>query len=363
MGKIFCGFRRSHAHPADVDGAFGNVRDVVKALAGTDGDALDRTIRHARPDVGRVVDETVQQASAARHDNAVRENIADEFRRRPFNDGADRFDHRREGFFERVGNLMGMDPHHTGKALDQAASLDVEITGFFSGPRGADFDLDFFRRPFADENVVLPADITDDGFVELVTRHLDGFGDDHAAEGQHRDVGGAAADVNDHMTVGRGDIDARTDGGSHRFLDEVGALGARLGRSVHNGAFFHFGDAGGNADDDAGLEDDGTAARALDKVLDHAERDLVLADDAVAERAHRRDIAGSTAEHHLCFAAELEDFVCIFIDCNNGGFSDHDPLTFDIHEDRGSPEVNSDVFAHSVITRTFRLEIQVKTLL
>ena len=97
-------------------------------------------------------------------------------------------------------------------------------------------------------------------------------------------------------------------------------------------------------------------------MLDHAERNFVLTDNAVTERADRGDIAGRTAEHHLGFAPEFEDFIGIFINCNNGGFADDDALTFDIHENGGRPEVNADVFAHSVITCTFRLELQVKTL-
>ena len=151
-------------------------------------------------------------------------------------------------------------------------------------------------------------------------------------------------------------------GSGNRLLNEVDTAAAGLNTCVNNGTLLNFGDAGGHADDETGLKEL-EAHYLADEFTQHTLGHVVVADDALAQGADGNDVAGGTPQHQLRFSAEFQYFFCIFIDCNNGGFSDHDPLTFDIHEDRGGPEVNSDVFAHSVITRTFRLEIQVKTLL
>ena len=74
-------------------------------------------------------------------------------------------------------------------------------------------------------------------------------------QGDDGDVGGAAADIHDHMAVGLGDVDARTDGGGQGLLDEVHPAGAGLDARVDDGPLLHLGDAGGHADDHAGLEE------------------------------------------------------------------------------------------------------------
>ena len=69
---------------------------------------------------------------------------------------------------------------------------------------------------------------------------------------------GAAADVHHHVAVGLGDVDAGADGGGHRLLNEVDLPGAGLDARVDDGALLHLGDAGGDADDDPGLEEAGS---------------------------------------------------------------------------------------------------------
>jgi hypothetical protein len=71
--------------------------------------------------------------------------------------------------------------------------------------------------------VVLDANIVDDRFVHGVTRRADGAGVDDAAHGHHREVRGAAADVDDHRTARLGDRKARTERSRHRLLDKIDA--------------------------------------------------------------------------------------------------------------------------------------------
>ncbi len=109
---------------------------------------------------------------------------------------------------------------------------------------GAELHLDLLGGALADEQVVLALEVGDDRLVHLVAGHADGAGVDDAGERDDGDVGGAAADVDDHVAAGLGDGEAGADGGDHRLLDEMdlGGFGA-VGR-VHDGALFHLGDLG-----------------------------------------------------------------------------------------------------------------------
>ena len=75
--------------------------------------------------------------------------------------------------------------------------------------------------------------------------------DDDAAEGDDGDLGGAAADVDDHAADRLVDRQAGADRGGHRLLDGVGLARAGGEGGVLGGALLDLGDAGGDADDDA----------------------------------------------------------------------------------------------------------------
>jgi hypothetical protein len=117
---------------------------------------------------------------------------------------------------------------------------------------GADVHLDFFRRALADEQVVGPLHVVDDGEVELVAGDADGLGKHDAVEGNDGDLGGAAADVDDHVGGGFVDREADADRGGHGLGDGDDLAGAGVGGGLLDGALFDLGDAGGDGDDDAG---------------------------------------------------------------------------------------------------------------
>ena len=77
---------------------------------------------------------------------------------------------------------------------------------------------------------------------------------DDAAERDDRDLGGAAADVDDHVAGGLLHGQPGADGGGHGLLDDVGRLAGagELGGLLH-GALLDAGDARRDADDHAGL--------------------------------------------------------------------------------------------------------------
>ena len=193
---------------------------------------------------------------------------------------------------------------------------------------------------------MLAADVPDDGLVEFVARDLDALGDDDAVEGEDRDVRGAAADVDDHVADGTGDVEPGSEGCRDGLLDEEDAARARLDGRVMDGALFHLGDARGDAYNQTGLEE-GCPAGFLDEVLEHAEGEVVLADDAVPERPERDNIAGGASEHLLRFPAYGEELVGILVDGDNGRFLQYDSLALDIDKHRGGTEVDPDILAHA----------------
>ena len=197
--------------------------------------------------------------------------------------------------------------------------------------RVADLHLDALGRLLADGEVVLALQVRDDRLVHLVAADAHALRVDDAGERDDGDLGGAAADVDDHVAGGLGDGQPGADGRRHRLLDQVdlaraGALGALL-----DGALLDLGDAEGDADDDARLDQRAAVVRAGDEVAEHRLGDLEVGDDAVAQRADRLDVARRAAEHLLGLAPDGEDLVAaagVALDGDDGGLARDNPLPF-----------------------------------
>ena len=85
----------------------------------------------------------------------------------------------------------------------------------------ADGQLDLLGRALADGDAVLAAHVGLDGGVDVEAADPDGLQGDDAAEGDHRRLGGATADVDDHVAERLVDRQAGADGRGHGLLDEV----------------------------------------------------------------------------------------------------------------------------------------------
>src|SRR5690606_9763070 len=96
-------------------------------------------------------------------------------------------------------------------------------------------------------------DVVDDCEVELVAADTDRHARDDAAQGDHGDLGGATADVDDHVAGRLVHGEPGADRGGHGLLDDVNL--ARPGRvpRVLDRALLDAGDARGHADNQAGL--------------------------------------------------------------------------------------------------------------
>src|SRR5262249_57958235 len=113
---------------------------------------------------------------------------------------------------------------------------------------------------------------------------------DDAAEGDDGDLGGAAADVDDHIADRFVDRQTGADHGGDRLLDGVGLAGAGREGGVFHRAFFDLGDAGGDADDDAAVgRHHALEVDLADEVVEHHLDGVEVGDDAVLEGADRDD--------------------------------------------------------------------------
>ena len=106
-----------------------------------------------------------------------------------------------DGLFQGFPCILGRDPDRLGKAGHQISAVDIHCRLFGAFKSTADVDLDLLSRLFSDHQPEMVLDIPDNGFVEIISAHLDAAADDNAVDGKNRDRTGAAADVDEHVSV------------------------------------------------------------------------------------------------------------------------------------------------------------------
>ena len=204
-----------------------------------------------------------------------------------------------------------------------------------------------FSGALTDEDVMALADILHHGLGEGVTGHLDGGGLHDAGQGDDSDVGGAAADVDHHVAVGLGDVNAGADGGSQRLLDQVHPAGTGLNAGVDDGTLFDLGDAGGHANDQTGLEQ-ADGGHLADELTEHTLGHIVVGNDALTEGTDGHDIAGGTAQHLLGIGAHLQQLAGVLVQGDHGGLPQDDALILYKDQYAGGTKVDADVFCKHV---------------
>ena len=197
-----------------------------------------------------------------------------------------------------------------------------------------------FGGAFAYQHIVGPAHIPHDSLIHLVSGDLYRIGYDYPPERDDRDVGRTAADVDDHSAGGTRNVKSGPYRRGDRLLYEVGLPRARLIGGGDDRPFLDLGDPRGNADHDLRLEEH-IPAGAADKILKHFQRDLVLAYDALTQRADRNDIAGSPSEHLLRLAPDLKYLIRRGIYRHDRGFPEYDALALHIDKHRRGTKVNT----------------------
>ena len=171
---------------------------------------------------------------------------------------------------------------------------------------------------------MLALDVLRDGLVHGVAGHAHRLAVDDAGERDDGDVGGAAADVHDHVAGGFRDRQPGANRRRHGFLDQVHLAGFRAIGAVLHRAPLDLRDLGRDADDDARADEALAAMGLLDEVAEHLLGRFEVGDHAVAHGADGRDAAGGPTEHLFRVVADSLDLVVDVVDRHDGRFVEHD---------------------------------------
>src|SRR5690242_14731379 len=284
MGTTGGAWRRSVARGADEDAL--ERGEVLHAPAGAADDRTQRVVGHPHGHAELVTHPLVQAAQqrspTGEHDPAA-EDVAGQLGRADVQGGAHQLDDPQHRLLDGPADLGRGEGHRPGQAGDEVAAADPggQLRAQREGGPGA--DLDVLGAALAEQQGVLGADVADHGLVDLVAADPHGAGVDDAAEADHGDVGGAAADVDDHAGGGVVDRQVGPDRSSHRLLDDVDPPGAGADRRVLQGPALDAGDLAGHADDDA-RPDQPRGPHLVDEVAQHPLGDVGVGDDPVPQR-------------------------------------------------------------------------------
>src|SRR5678816_4511783 len=155
--------------------------------------------------LGEQAVEVAQEGAATGQHHAALGDVGAELGRRLLERVLDARDDLVERVGERLEDLVRRDREAARHAFGEVAALDLDLLDLGAGKGRADALLDHLGRRLADQHAVVAPDVVDDRFVELVAADADRALVDHAAEGDHADLGRAAADVDavsyTHLTL------------------------------------------------------------------------------------------------------------------------------------------------------------------
>src|SRR6185503_3813634 len=159
----------------------------------------------------------------------------------------------------------------------------------------------------------------------------------------HCDVGGAAADVHDHVSMRFSDRQSGADRCRHRFLDEIDLRSFGAISRVFNSTSLDLSYLRWNTNHDARAHPRFAVVGLANEVLQHLFGDFEVRNDSVFHGPNGNDVAGSTAQHIFRIASDSFDLIGYFINRNDGGFRHDDAASLCINECICRPEVNSKI--------------------
>ena len=164
----------------------------------------------------------------------------------------------------------------------------------------------------------------------------------HPAEGDHRHLRRAAADVDDHVADGLVDRQSGPDGGRHGLLNEEAGRRAGPARRLLDGAALDRRDGGRDADQHLGPVE----AADADTAQQHAEHplgDLEVGDGAAAQRPLGHDVPRRPADHLPGVGADGQHLAAARIERHHGRLVQHQALPLGVDKRVGRPEIDGQV--------------------
>ena len=201
---------------------------ILKRLAGAKCDTVERLVsdrdRKACLFAQSEVQFAEQRTTSGEH-HATVHDIRRKVGWGRFERSHDSFADLLHGFRQSLGHLRLIDFGFLGHAVQQVAPADLHrLTAPVVGHAcRADGGLDPLRRGFADQKVMLTAQIADDGFVHPVATHAYRARINDVTERKYGNFSGTAANIDNHVPGRIGDRHARANGRSDRFGDQARA--------------------------------------------------------------------------------------------------------------------------------------------
>ena len=248
---------------------------------------------------------------------------------------------------EHLGGGHGQAPGRAGLGI---AALDLHSQLLTAGVDLAQVDLHSLGSDLTDDHVVLAPHIAGNDLIKEVACDPQRGGQDHTVHAQNGNIGGTAADIHHHMTLGILQINTGTQSGCQRLLDQEHTAGTGLDGGIDHIALLNFGNAAGNGNDHTGLGSQQTAlCSGLEHGGEHPHRHFMVGNDAAGQGLHGNQVAGGTAHHIPGTGTHLEDLSLVAVHGNHGGFLYHDTLAVHIDQHIGSTQVHTQVIGHHQI--------------
>src|SRR5690606_26770683 len=162
---------------------------------------------------------TTQSASTGNYNVAI-SNARGQLWRRLLQRTLDRLNDGCQRLLQRFEHFVGVEGKAARYTFGQVATTHIYFAYIIARESGADFLLDALSGGLTDQAAVVAAHIGDDGLVKAIATNTHRLCVDHTIEGDQRDFGGAATDIDHHRTTGLIHRQASTDSGGHGFFNQ-----------------------------------------------------------------------------------------------------------------------------------------------
>ena len=159
--------------------------------------------------------------------------------------------------------------------------------------------LDAFSRRFADQQVGISTNVTNDGFIHLVPTNTGRRGVDNAAQRQNSNFRRTTTNIHHHRTLRLRNRQISADGRRHGFFDQEDLSGPGIFGGFLNGATLHGCRARRNTDNNLWRCEGAVVVNLPDEVLDHLFGNFKVSDYAVAHGTDRLNGTRCPAKHSL----------------------------------------------------------------
>src|ERR1700758_523397 len=181
------------------------------------------------------------------------------------------------------------------------------------------------------------------------------MGIDDAAHGNNRNVGGATANVDDHIPTRVDDGHSSPNCRHHGLFNKMHFAGFRSVCRIHDSSLFHLGCVGWYANHDSGVNQHFAMVCLLNEVAQHLFGDIEIGYHAISHWFNSHKVGGCTPNHRLRFFTHGFDSSRAPVDCDDGGFINDYAFAACVHQSVGSAQVNGEITREHAEQRSYVL--------